>query len=307
MYSPTANNLSKATSYKRHRNFLACTQALLATVVVVVPCWAAQLVEWSVQNPWLRIIRDPSSHTSISAREMMQLCSHDVVLIIDKSRSMAISDCLPNPEETIAPSNRLPDIQIKTRKAVSRWQWCRQQIFHLSRQTQGVLPAGIRVVLFSTKYIVYDNVNADGVETIFSNNQPGGGTDAATVLKTQLDQYFERRSSCGKDAKPLLIAMITDGCVDRPTSVSNAILDATRRMNRANEISLTFLQVGFTQRGAKLLQEVDNLTVNRQAHFDIVHVTPFATLSKIGLSRALVNALTDRQVLDTGKPLSNQF
>jgi len=283
-----------------------CTQALLASIVVVlVSSWSAQHVIISMQNPWLRTTPDSSSRASISAKELVQLSSRDVVLIIDKSRSMAVSDCLAAPEDTIALGIGSPNAKAEPRSAVSRWQWCRQQTSHLVRETEEVLPAGIRVVLFSGRSVVYNNVNARGIEAIFSDNQPAGRTDATSALKTQLDLYFEGRSRLGRNAKPLLIAMITDGCLIRPTSVGNAILDATKRMTRPDEVSLALLQVGYNRRGTKLLQDVDRCSLDERAPFDIVHVTPFAKLSRIGLRRALLDALAKKQILDSVMPLAN--
>jgi hypothetical protein len=243
----------------------------------------------------------PKSHAPVSARnvltaaisapELSQLSSHDVVLMIDTSRSMLKTDCSPVAPEPQADLSKSED---HSYPRVSRWQWCHDQTLDFREKTQGAIPSGITVVLFARDCSVYNNVDAKAIETIFSDCTPNGCTNTSAALESQLDQYFERKGRIGQEAKPLLIAVITDGCPDDPSKLRHAIIDATRRMTTRDEISITFLQVGKDSDGSKILTGLDRDLVDHKAQYDIVNLIPFTEVRKIGLARALVNAVAKR-------------
>lgn len=272
---------------------LVCTSA-------TQPCPAATLTMFSLDRlMWFLGVphSDPTVtpvrvlNAGISDADWPRLSSHDVVLIIDKSYSMAKTDCLPVPADTQVDSSYFQD---QSTAPVSRWQWCHDQTRDLTEKTQGSMPAGITIVLFSGDCEVFNNVNASTIETIFSNYTPKGATNTTAALKSQLDQYFERRGRLGPDTKPLLIAVITDGCPDEPFKLRRAIIDATLHMTKTDEISITFLQVGDDSGGSRLLKELDSSLVAQKAKFDIVDVTPFAEMRRIGLAHALLNEVAKR-------------
>jgi len=226
----------------------------------------------------------------ISTAEMSQLSKHDIVLIIDKSHSMAKKDCARvhlGPQTDSMSDNR-------STSAESRWEWCREQTLDLRKKTQDRMPKGVSVVLFSGEYVVFDNIDAKAIESIFTDYVPKGSTNTTAALKSQLDQYFARRESSGQSTKPLLIAVITDGCPDDPSKLRYAIIDATRKMKMPDEILITFLQIGNDPNGRRLLEELDSGLADRKAQFDIVNVVPFTELCKMGLARTLVDEISKR-------------
>jgi len=228
-------------------------------------------------------------NASLLAAELSQLNTHDVVLIIDKSYSMAKLDCgSASLNQQVDQSN----LDEHSTSRLSRWQWCHQQTLDLAEKTRGVMADGITVVLFSHDSIVYNDVDAKTVQTIFSQYKPEGGTKTSVALKTQLDQYFERKQRLGNHAKPLLVAIITDGCPDEPFKLRDAIIDCTQQMTTPNEISITFLQIGNDPDGSKFLQRLNSGL--DKAQFDIVNVIPFTEMRKIGLARALVSVVATR-------------
>jgi len=282
------------------RKCLALLCALLLSSGTSQPCSSAALITFSLKSMlWPNGIPRSDVTTSsdrvlradISAADLSQLSSHDVVLIIDKSHSMIKKDCL---QIALGPDADSSIIDDQSTAPISRWQWCREQTLDLTEKTQGILPAGVSLVLFSGEYLVFNNVDAKLIETIFTNYAPKGSTNTTGALKSQLDQYFKRRSHLGQGTKPLLIAVITDGCPDDPSKLRYTIIDATRHMKTSGEILITFLQIGNDPNGGKLLEELDNRLVDRKAQFDIVNVVPYTEMRKIGLTRALVSAIIKR-------------
>jgi hypothetical protein len=206
-----------------------------------------------------------------------------VVLIVDKSRSMLITDCFPTANE---------NINHQFYKPVSRWQWCREQTLQLAKKTKIALPNGLTIVLFAKNFITYNRADISSIETIFADNKPDGSTDAATALNSQMEAYFTRKSNLGGKTKPLLIAIISDGCPDDLASFCRVIVKATQHMTQPDEISITFLQVGNDSRAVYLLKQLKNGLLDQNAKFNIVNIISFPELNKIGLQQALVDVTT---------------
>lgn len=285
------------------RNSLALTGAALMSYSASEPCSAAMLTEifakpmqWLELTPLtvLKFSLPTVRPTGIQAADLSRLSNHDVVIMIDKSLSMAKLDCFPVCLDPHVDSSKFTD---RHNLSLSRWQWCHEQTLDLTEKTKGSLPIGMTVVLFSSNSEVYSNVDAKAVEKIFSDNTPKGGTNIMGALENQLTQYFERRNGLGPHTKPLLIAIITDGCPDNPSRLREVIIDATKKMITPAEISISFLQVGNDTGGSKVLTELDNGLIDQKAKFDIVDVTPFTEMSKIGLAQALVNEVRKTQYL----------
>jgi hypothetical protein len=192
------------------------------------------------------------------------LSAREIVILIDKSGSMAERDC-PG--------------------GLSRWQWCEKQIDTLSNQLSNVLK-GLTLVVFDENYRTYKNVGLTDVQRVFKSNQPLGGTHTAEALDAQLKDYFEHNQS-----KPLSIAVLTDGLPNDPELLKKVIIDASKRINYPGEVLITFLEAGPTREGTWLLEELDNELVTQGATQDIVDMKGFWELNKIGLRDAIVSAV----------------
>lgn len=269
---------------KLRRIVLGLFCAVLVSISAVRSGLTATLSEFAVDLPWFGIVAPKN--------ELSQLSDHDVVLIIDKSHSMSIADCFPAVTDNVAQQFEKP---------VSRWQWCREQTLQLAKKTKIALPNGLTVVLFAKTFATYNNADVASIETIFATNKPAGSTDAAAALGSQIEAYFSKKSNLGERIKPLLIAIISDGCPDNPKLFCHVIVDATQRMNKPDEISITFLQVGDDHRAINLLEQLQNGLIDQNAKFNIVNIIAFPELNRIGLPQALVDVTTKHSSLQTVK------
>lgn len=222
----------------------------------------------------------------LGPRELNLLSSRDVVILIDKSGSMGDRDC-PAPARGL---RFLPRIGL-TDEAISRWEWCENELITMSQMASGALRQGIRVVLFASDQSVYDKVRFSEIPRIFKSTWPAGSTNAAPALRTQLEAYFANRVA-GR-SRPVVIAVITDGLPNNTRAVKKAIIDATASMQRPDEIAITFLQVGADRKGINLVHELDDDLVRQGAVFDIVDCKDFSDLLNVGLGRALADAINE--------------
>lgn len=206
----------------------------------------------------------------VSDHELNKLKSFDVVIMQDRSSSMG--------EHEGYPQGYFP-----------RWYWCMSQAMDFRRQTMRLPSWTFNLVLFSSKYDVYRNVSMAQLPSIFNRDGIWIGTKLAPPMAQTLDEFFQRRTT-GK-ARPLIIAVITDGKPNDDHNLADLICNATRHMQAPGEIHITFLQVGTDGESYRKLNRLDNGLVYQGARYDIVSVMPFSQVTQMGLTRALVSAV----------------
>lgn len=220
----------------------------------------------------LNVMQQPSAILQGRTKTNMRLLSdYDVELIVDSSLSMRRSDC-PN--------------------GLSRWNWCGVQAEDLGRQLNPYVPRGLTITAFARTYEVYRNATPGNIADLFNNPNFRGGTRLAEPLANRLSEFFARRKP---GSKPLLIAVITDGVPhpqEEPAMVANALVDASKRMKDAREVTVVFFQIGGKAKfGRAFLDYLDNDLVKNGARFDFVRTVSFERLVQVGLAQALVESI----------------
>jgi hypothetical protein len=198
--------------------------------------------------------------------------NRDYTLIIDKSGSMSTVDT-PNGQ--------------------SRWSAAQESTFALASKCEKFDPDGITVYLFSGKFRRFDNVTSAKVAQIFQENDPVGSTNLTAVLLDAINSYFKLKSSGQAKSGGETILVITDGEPDDRKGVFETIIDATRRMDRDEELAITFIQVGKDAQATKFLQALDDQLEEVGAKFDIVDTITIQDMEDMSLSEVLLNAIHD--------------
>jgi Mg-chelatase subunit ChlD len=200
-----------------------------------------------------------------------RLSKYDIEVLVDKSGSMAEKDGTGR----------------------TRWQRAEESTIALARECEKFDDDGITVGVFGDKLKVYENVKAGGdvIANMFKENEPSGGTETAGALRARLDAYFERKKS-GK-AKPIIIAVVTDGIPNNPDAVANVIVEATKKMDADEEIGIQFLQIGNDAGATAFLKKLDDDLVKQGAKFDIVDTKTQDEAGDMLLADLLIAALDD--------------
>jgi uncharacterized protein with von Willebrand factor type A (vWA) domain len=199
------------------------------------------------------------------------MSNRDYTLIIDRSGSMAIKD---------QPGGR------------SRWATARESAHALAAKCEELDPDGITLYVFGSKFRRYDNVTADRVGQVFIENEPAGGTDLAGVLAHAFGSYFERKRA-GDAKEGETIVVVTDGEPDDQKAVMKTILDATRRLDRDEELGVSLVQVGKDPLATRFLKALDDDMVRIGARFDICDTITLEEMEELTLSEVLLRAIHD--------------
>jgi uncharacterized protein with von Willebrand factor type A (vWA) domain len=198
--------------------------------------------------------------------------NRDYTLIIDKSGSMATPD---------------------QKGGRSRWVTAQESTFALASKCEQLDPDGITVYLFSGRFKRYENVTSSKVSQIFQENDPAGTTDLAAVLKHATDNYFERKSAGQTKPNGETILVVTDGEPDDRKAVMKVIIEASRRMDRDEELAISFIQVGKDPHATRFLKVLDDELQTAGAKFDICDTVTMDDMEDMSLSEVLMNAIND--------------
>ena len=196
----------------------------------------------------------------------------DYTLIIDKSGRMSTPD---------------------QRGGRSRWDEAQESTIALARKCEQFDPDGITVYVFSSRFRRYDNVTASKVEQIFQENDPAGSTNLTMVLTDATNHYFQRKKAGKTQAEGETILVITDGEPDDRRSVIDIIIETTRRLERDEELAISFIQVGYDSGATKFLKALDDQLQDVGAKFDICDTITIDDMSEMSLSEVLMNAIAD--------------
>ncbi|MEY2976393.1 MAG: hypothetical protein RLZZ435_530 [Cyanobacteriota bacterium] len=203
---------------------------------------------------------------------MSLLKDRDYTLILDKSGSMSKRD---------------------QAGGKSRWQAAEESTLALARKCEQFDPDGLTVYTFSSRFKRYENVTSDKVEQIFLENDPIGTTNLASVLEDAFRDYFERKTAGQTKANGETILVITDGEPDDRRPVIESIINASKKMDRDEELAVSFIQVGNDTSATEFLKALDNQLMKVGAKFDIVDTLTMDEMSEMSLAEVLMKAIDD--------------
>jgi hypothetical protein len=200
------------------------------------------------------------------------MSDRDYTLILDKSGSMSTPD------------------QAGGR---SRWEIAQESTLALARKCEQFDPDGLTVYVFSGRFKRYDDVTSAKVAQIFLENDPAGTTNLAGVLKNALDDYFQRKAAGKTKLNGETILVVTDGEPDDRKAVFEVIINATRQMERDEELGISMIQVGSDAQATKFLKALDDQLQSVGAKFDICDTITLDDMEDMSLADILMNAITD--------------
>jgi len=176
---------------------------------------------------------------------------------------------------------------------ISRWQAAQESILAIARKCEQLDPDGITVYLFSTRFKRYDNVTSSQVETIFLENDPMGLTNLADVLQDAINNYLQRKASGQLDKDGETILVITDGEPNDQRAVVQLIVQTTQKLDRDEELAISFVQVGNDPGAKAFLKALDDQLQEVGAKFDICDTVTMDDMADMSLMEVLMNAIAD--------------
>ena len=198
--------------------------------------------------------------------------NRDYTLIIDKSGSLTTDDG----------------------NGKTRWELAQESTIALAQYCETIDPDGITVYLYSGRFKRYDHVTAEKIKQIYAQNEPMGKSDLKSVLQDALNNYFQRKAQGIAKPNGETMLIITDDIPDEPKEIIRLIIDACQKIDRDEELGISFIQVGQDKKAKEYFQALDDLLQKQAgAKFDIVDTVTMEDLENMSLQQVLLNALID--------------
>lgn len=202
---------------------------------------------------------------------MSIIMNRDYTLILDKSGSMSVAD----------------------QGGKSRWVYAQESTLALARKCDQLDPDGITLYTFSGRFKRYDNVTASRVDQVFLENDPVGTTNLAAVLQDATNRFFQRKAAGQLAANGETILVVTDGEPDDRRAVIDVIINATQKMDRDEELAISFIQVGNDAGATAFLKALDDQLEGVGAKFDICDTITIDDMGDMSLAEVLLAAIAD--------------
>jgi hypothetical protein len=87
--------------------------------------------------------------------------------------------------------------------------------------------------------------------------------------------------------------VVTDGEPDDRKAVMRVIVETTLKLDRDEELGISFIQVGNDREATQFLKVLDDQLQSVGAKFDIVDTITIDEMEDITLTEVLMNAITD--------------
>ncbi len=200
------------------------------------------------------------------------LQKRDYTLIIDKSEKMSLAGTL-------------------SQTAV--WSILKDTTLAIADECEKFDFDGLTFYLYADDFQRYQGLSKEEIEKILSQTKLSGVAQLFEVLNDALNQYFSRRSlGYSKPQGETLIVITASYPVDEK-KVEQTIIEASKQMNFAEELGISFIQVGGDPQLGKFLKKLDDDLVSMGAKFDICDAVTIEKLDRSLLASVLLNALID--------------
>ncbi len=173
------------------------------------------------------------------------------------------------------------------------WEVAKESTIALAEKCDEIDSDGITVYLFSSNFKRYDNVTVDKVKEIYAQNEPMGKSELQPVLNDALNNYFERKAQGKNKPNGETLLVITDDIPNEPKEIIRTIIDASQKIDRDEELGISFIQIGKNKKATKYFKALDDQLQEAGAKFDIVDTVTLEDMQSMSLSDVLLNALID--------------
>ena len=131
------------------------------------------------------------------------------------------------------------------------------------------------------------------VKQIFQDNEPQGSSNLSSVLQDAINNYFQGKAAGQTKPNGETIIVVTDGEPDDRMGVADVIIHASQRMERDEELAISFIQVGLDPKVTRFLKGLDDQLQGIGAKFDIVDTVTMDDMEDMTLTEVLLNAIVD--------------
>jgi len=165
-----------------------------------------------------------------------------------------------------------------------KWEEAQRALSKLAPFVCKADPDGITLYVFSSSFQKFSNIqNEKDVTKIFKKTKPGGSTALHTVLEAAFEEHFQ-------GGKQTTILVITDGSPDSQSNVITVIEGASNRIDKDEDLSVTFIQIGNDSGARNFLKQLDD---DLNGKFDIVDTVTMEEMRGMTFEEMIYKSIND--------------
>lgn len=173
------------------------------------------------------------------------------------------------------------------------WTQAESAIVDLAQQCEAFDPDGITVYTTALPCHKYDHTTSQKITEIFREYQPVDTVNLTDVLQIAIENYFHRKAQAQAKPNGAIILVILDSEPDDRMEMVNLIVETTQRMERNEELGISFIQVGEDLLARGFLQSLDDDLHQAGAKFDMVDTKVLDKIEEGSLTQILLDAIYD--------------
>ena len=178
------------------------------------------------------------------------------------------------------------------------WIEAQASLIDLAKKCQQFDSDGITVYEASTPMWEYKNSNVARLAEILQrqNTEPDSANpteiNLEEALKASFSDYFASKSNA-KGKKGAIIVAVLDQKPANATAVAEIIISAANKIDKDEEIGVSFIQIGDDLKTREFLTDLDTHLQDRGARFDIVDTKFWHEIKRSSVVQFLIGAIND--------------
>ncbi|MEG4088494.1 hypothetical protein [Microcoleus sp. Pol12B4] len=178
------------------------------------------------------------------------------------------------------------------------WVEAQASLIDLAKKCQEFDTDGITLYEASTPMWKYKNSNVARLAEILQrqNTEPDSANPTAInleeALKASFSDYFANKTD-GKGKKGAIIVAVLDQKPENTAAVAEIIVSAANKIDKDEEIGVSFIQIGDDVTTRKFLTDLDTNLQGRGARFDIVDTKFWHEIKRSSVVQFLIGAIND--------------
>lgn len=174
-----------------------------------------------------------------------------------------------------------------------QWLVAQDSILTLAKKCEEFDSDGLSIYIASTPIQKYEHQTHKALVELLQEGYSSQIINLADALKVALDNYFRRKASGQTKENGEIIIVLLDKEPKERMAVVKLLVEATQKMDKAEELGIMFAQVGDDLITRGFLAALDDDLSAAGAKFDIADTKVLKEMEESAITEFLLNAIHD--------------
>ncbi|WP_413164849.1 hypothetical protein ACL6C3_01930 [Capilliphycus salinus ALCB114379] len=181
----------------------------------------------------------------------------------------------------------------------NEWVDAQASLIDLAKKCQEFAPEGLTIYEASSYLKKYKRANINQLADLLQENNRSCVTNIIEInvveaIADVLNHYFERKENHQTKPKGEIIIVVLDKHgIDGIGEIQQLIIKSTQKMDYAEELGITFIQIGDDPTTRRFMTGLDDDLTQVGAKFDIVDTKYWHEVKRTSINQFLIDAIFD--------------